>query len=823
MRGRRVFALLSVVLVSGMVIGSAGAAWEPADGPLFTRWAKDVSPDNAHPEYPRPQMVRDEWLNLNGLWKLAVAAKDDPKPGQFPLEILVPFPIESALSGVMKRVDEDNRIWYRRTFDVPAGWKGKRVLLHFGAVDWEAGVYVNGDKLGTHRGGYDAFTFDITDALTDSGAQELIVSAWDPVDTGGQARGKQVKNPGGIMYTPTTGIWQTVWIEPVPETYIKSFKIVPDVDAGQLKLNVTAGGAGEEGGVEAVAYDGEREVAKAGGSIGEQIKLNVPDAKLWSPDSPFLYDLKVRLLDGGKQVDEVAGYFGMRKIELGKDEKGITRMLLNGKFVFQIGPLDQGFWPGGLYAAPTDEALRYDVEATRKLGMNMARKHVKIEPDRWYYWCDKLGLLVWQDMPSASSDREGGPWIPESNRKQFEVELRRMVEEFYNHPSIIMWVVFNEGWGQYDTERLTAWVKEMDPSRLVNNASGWADRGVGDVNDIHSYPGPATPEPEADRAIVLGEFGGLGLPLEGHTWQARDNWGYRSYESREDLTNSYVDLIKKLQPMIARGLSAGVYTQTSDVEVEVNGLMTYDRELIKPDVEQVRKANLGFLPPAFPAATDIFIDAGEVEIARTLKGARIRYTLDGSEPMEGSPVYSTPIKLTETTTVKARAYWPDGTQSAVASRTYTKVRPRQAVDVRVRSGLQYQYYEGRWGELPDFDELEPADTGVCEEFDLSPAKRENSYGLKFEGLISVPRDGVYSFYVTSDDGTRLYVGGETVVTNDGTHGMIEASGSVALEKGMHRIKLVFFQGGGGQGLEVGYAGPGVERQDIPAKVLYRER
>jgi hypothetical protein len=564
--------------------------WQAAKGPLMTRWAEKVSPANALPEYPRPQMARREWKNLNGLWDYSITGGGGPRTPTFDGEILVPYPIESALSGVMKRVNENSRLWYRRTFEVPSNWQGKRMLLHFEGVDWEAKVAVNGKEVGIHRGGYDRFSFDITDALKTKQAQELVVAVWDPTE-GGQPRGKQVRNPNGIWYTPTTGIWRTVWLEPVPEARIADLKINPDVDAGALRLVVEGKGTTSSHTVEVAVLSDNMRIAQRTGNLGAEILIPIPNPKLWSPESPFLYDLRVTLKKGSEQVDSVSSYFGMRKIALGKDDKGITRLMLNGKFIFQVGPLDQGFWPDGIYTAPTDEALRYDIEMTRKLGFNMCRKHVKIEPERWYYWCDKLGLLVWQDMPSSNNRTP-------QDKEQFELELRRLVETHRNHPSIIMWVVFNEGWGQFDTERLTGLVKEMDPSRLVNNASGWTDRKVGDVMDIHAYPGPSSPKPEAERAAVLGEFGGLGLGVEGHTWTQR-TWGYRGMASRSMLTRKYVDLLRKVWDLKDDpGLSAAVYTQTTDVETECNGLMTYDRAMVKPELETVRDANNGVFPPA---------------------------------------------------------------------------------------------------------------------------------------------------------------------------------------------------------------------------------
>jgi Glycosyl hydrolases family 2, TIM barrel domain/Glycosyl hydrolases family 2, sugar binding domain/Glycosyl hydrolases family 2 len=582
------------------------ADWAPAQGPLMTRWARDVRPDHALPEYPRPQMVRKDWANLNGLWHYAVRPKTEARPDQWDGQILVPFPIESALSGVMMRVSPDDRVWYRRSFTRPAAHPSGRLLLHLGAVDWETTVWVNGKEVGTHRGGYDPFSFDITAALKPGGEQELVVAVWDPADAGTQPRGKQVRQPRGIWYTPTTGIWQTVWLEPVPQTYITSLTIVPDVSQGRVTVTapVAAPAAGDEVELEVPG------VASPGFILvppGRPIVRPIPNPTLWTPDAPHLYDLRVRVMRGGRVIDEVSSYFGMRSIALAKDASGVTRAMLNGKPLFQYGLLDQGFWPDGLYTAPTDDALKSDIEATKRLGFNLARKHVKVEPDRWYYWCDKLGLLVWQDMPSGDKYiRAQDPDItrtPES-AKQFDAELKAMIDALRNHPSIVMWVPFNEGWGQFDTARVAAWVKQHDPTRLVNSASGWTDRGVGDVHDIHAYPGPGMPRPEEKRAAVLGEFGGLGLPVKGHTWQAERNWGYRSFQTPEELTAAYERLIVRMRPLIGRGLSAAIYTQTTDVEIEVNGMLTYDRALVKMDAAKVAAANRYLhLPP--PTIVDV--------------------------------------------------------------------------------------------------------------------------------------------------------------------------------------------------------------------------
>jgi Glycosyl hydrolases family 2, sugar binding domain/Glycosyl hydrolases family 2, TIM barrel domain/Glycosyl hydrolases family 2 len=612
--------LLSLILCA--LIGSpAGADWKPAPGPLLTRWAREVSPDRVHPEYPRPQMRRERWQSLNGLWQYAAATEGETPPhGQeLSSQILVPFPVESALSGVMHHFE---RIWYRRTFDVPKEWAGQRILLHFGAVDWEASVWINGQKLGSHRGGYDGFSFDVTEALKPQVSQELIVGVWDPTDGGPQPRGKQVLKPSGIYYTPTTGIWQSVWLEPVPAASIASLRIVPDVDGAAVRVSVQIAGKDNGLGLRATASAGKMSVT-AEGTPGTELTLSIPSPRLWSPDDPFLYDLAVELRSGGKTVDHVDSYFGMRKISVGPDEKGVTRLLLNGKPVFQVGPLDQGFWPDGLYTAPTDEALKFDVEMTRKLGFNMTRKHVKVEPDRWYYWCDKLGLLVWQDMPSG--DRSVAPRkddlvrTPESAR-QYETELLRMIDGRHNHPCIVMWVVFNEGWGQFDTARITRLTKEHDPTRLVNCASGWNDRAVGDVHDIHVYPGPGSPDPEPKRAAVLGEFGGLGLKVDGHTWSAK-TWGYRGTSDREDLTRKYERLLRAAYELRdRRGLSAAVYTQLTDVETEANGLFTYDREVLKVEPDRVAAVNRGDFSKVLTVTKLV---ATSVE-----KGQPWRFTLD---------------------------------------------------------------------------------------------------------------------------------------------------------------------------------------------------
>jgi hypothetical protein len=615
---------LAIVMVVTFMSGGLFAAeqWKPADGPLMTRWAKDVSPERALPEYPRPQMVRENWVNLNGLWDYAISAKADAAPKEYQGKILVPFPVESALSGVKKMVGADNKLWYRRTFETPKDAAGKRLLLHFGAVDWQATVWFNGKEIGAHQGGYDPFTFDITDALKTDGTQEIIVGVWDPTNDGPQPRGKQVKKPGGIFYTPVTGIWQTVWLEAVPEHHIRSLKITPDLDQGEVDVGFElSGGLLSDVGnlptgwtITVITSDAGKEIAK-GITSSNPGGLHLNNPKLWSPESPHLYPLTIELRNGANVVvDRVESYFGMRKIEVKRDDKGVNRIYLNGNAIFMAGPLDQGFWPDGIYTAPTDDALKYDIEVTKQLGFNCTRKHVKVEPARWYYWCDKLGLLVWQDMPSG--DRSVGPGrgevkrTPEAQKIQ-ETELKALIDTHYNSPSIIMWVVFNEGWGQYDTVRITDWTKKYDPTRLANPASGWNDFPAGDVIDMHHYPNPAAPKPQETRASVLGEFGGLGLPTPGHMW-ADKNWGYKGVADGKALTRQYVKLMSGAwQLRETQGLNAAIYTQITDVETEANGLLTYDRAVIKLDVDAAAEANRGKAKPLVEAPQKVVLATSE--------------------------------------------------------------------------------------------------------------------------------------------------------------------------------------------------------------------
>lgn len=592
---------LIIVFVLWAGLQTNAQTYEPVKGKLMTRWGEQVTPENAWRNYPRPQLKRSDWMNLNGLWEYAIVSKSADKPGLFQGKILVPFAVESALSGVGKSVMPDQKVWYRTNFEVPSNWKGQNIMLHFQAVDWETTVWVNGKEVGSHKGGSTAFSFDVTRFIK-KGLQELVVSVWDPTDTGSQARGKQVLDPKGIWYTPVTGIWQTVWLEPVNPTFIRSLYPVTDIDKRQVALHVDLAGAkgGEEIRVK-VLDNGQQLVEKSFPASGE-ILLDIPSPKLWSPESPNLYQMEVTLTRKNTILDQADSYFAMRKISMVKDAQGFHRLQLNNETVFQYGTLDQGWWPDGLLTPPSAEAMRYDMEVLKEMGFNMLRKHIKVEPWLYYYYADSLGLLLWQDVVSGfeTADRSvqhvswdaPSDWArPKESAEQFEFEMKQEIDQLRFFPSIVTWVIFNEGWGQYETKRVVEWSMNYDKTRLINGVSGWTDRAVGHMNDAHQYPGPGM-EPAVlnpGRTIVLGEFGGLGLPVENHLWNPKmRNWGYRTYTTAPELIKEYTKLMHNLYPLRYNGLAAAVYTQTTDVEGEVNGLLTYDRKVIKIDPDLLR-------------------------------------------------------------------------------------------------------------------------------------------------------------------------------------------------------------------------------------------
>ncbi|WP_432713621.1 glycoside hydrolase family 2 protein [Pedobacter sp.] len=598
--------ILLVFSFSSSVIAQQQQQWSLIKDKIATPWAEKVNSKAPLPEYPRPQLVRSaNWKNLNGLWSYAITPKAAAEPKTYNGSILVPYPIESALSGVGKTVGKDSILWYRNQITIPSSMRNKEVLLHFGAVDWQSEVFVNGKSVGTHEGGFDPFTFNVTAFLNKGATQEIKVKVWDPTDAGPQPRGKQVKKPEGIWYTPVTGIWQTVWLEAVSPSYIASTKHTPDIDAHTISISANVEKSQDGDQLKIEVLDGKKVIALKSVAADATGVIALNDEKLWSPANPFLYDLKISLVRNGKTIDEVGSYFAMRKISMGADAAGIQRMLLNNKFLFQYGPLDQGWYPDGLYTPATEEAMVYDIDQLKKMGFNMIRKHIKVEPARYYNYCDKNGMLVWQDMPSGDLGNhwENRPGVlgdgsdkqrtPESEA-YYKKEWDAIINTLYNFPAIVVWVPFNEAWGQFKTVEITEWTMKKDPSRLVNSASGGNFYTTGHMVDLHNYPQPAMPRPDLfgqQQILVLGEFGGLGLPVDGHTWQQKDNWGYQSFKNATDLFDKYKTFTQRLEALIRLGLSAAVYTQTTDVEGEINGFMTYDRKVTKMPVEKLKEVN----------------------------------------------------------------------------------------------------------------------------------------------------------------------------------------------------------------------------------------
>jgi len=576
------------------------AQWKPAGDKIKTSWAEKIDVKNVLPEYPRPIMERAEWVNLNGLWDYAILKAGLAEPSKFDGQILVPFAVESSLSGVQKTVGDENEVWYKRNFTVPSKWKNNKILLHFGAVDWKSEIWLNDIKIGSHTGGYTPFSFDIQPFLNKTGDQKLVVRVWDPTDNGFQPRGKQTSKPNSIWYTAVTGIWQTVWMEPVADKYIENIRTTSNIDKSQLTVNVESNGTIAADVVEVKVYDGKNILSTTKASSCQKLEISIPDAKLWSPETPFLYTMKINLISNGKVIDQVDSYFAMRKISTKRDKNGIVRLELNNKAYFQFGPLDQGWWPDGLYTAPTDEALKYDIKKTKDFGFNMIRKHVKVESARWYMHCDQLGMLVWQDMPSGGDSPQwqnhnyfNGTEFQRTAESEanYRKEWKGIMDFVYSNPSVVCWVPFNEAWGQFKTTEIVEWTKSYDPSRLVNPASGGNHYPVGDMLDLHNYPGPEMYLYDGQRPTVLGEYGGIGLALEGHLWASDKNWGYVQFKNPKEVTDEYVKYAESLLKMSKSGFSAGVYTQTTDVEGEVNGLMTYDRKVIKIDEQRVREIN----------------------------------------------------------------------------------------------------------------------------------------------------------------------------------------------------------------------------------------
>jgi hypothetical protein len=797
--------------------------WKIAENPILTQWALKVDPLKPWPQYPRPDLVRKNWINMNGLWDYAITPKDT-KPESWTGQILVPYPVESALSGVKKRVSDAENLWYKTSFKVPGSWKKDKLLLNFEASDWETTVWVDGKEAGMHRGGYDPFTFEIAGLLNNEKEHELLVRIWDPTSSGPQPRGKQVNNPGGIWYTPTTGIWQTVWIEPVKEAYISSFRAVPDIDSKSMSFVVSSPVAETTADIE-ISASGKK-VAEGSGKAGEKIVLNIENPILWSIDNPFLYDVAISLKENGKVTDKITSVAGMRKISIGKAKDGFTRMLLNNEFVFQNGPLDQGFWPDGIYTPPTDEAMIYDLKIIKKMGFNMLRKHVKVENRRFYNWCDKMGILVWQDMPSGDKYINGDmPDITktEESGKQFEYELQRLIETKYNHPSIIMWVPYNEGWGQWDTQRITDLVRAFDPSRLVNSSSGWTDRGTGDFKDVHTYPNPRAAEPEEKRASVIGEFGGLGYPVKDHTWEAT-NWGYRTFQDTLTLVGTYENYLDQIYRFITeKGLSAVIYTQTTDCETETNGLMTYDRKVDKMGWKNVLRANKGITPPVLGRTILAFNDEFPVEMSSHDKSAIIRYTLDGSEPGPDSKTYAGPFAIKESCVLKTVAEYGKERSRTMTYNLVKKELVPATYKGKYRKGLNATLYQGEFSKLPEFSVFKPVKTLTASTVTSRITDLTENFALTFDGYVLIPEDGIYGFSINSDDGSKLVIDDKLIVDNDGVHPRsVETGDYFALGKGYHKLNVSYFQTNSRRPvLRLSVETPGKPKAEVTEEWLYR--
>ena len=653
------------------------AAWAPAGNNIKTTWGEKLTPETAWKSYPRPQLRRTEWQNLNGLWQCDVTSQSvRMEDVAFSKEILVPFCIESSLSGLAEQFRPEDKLWYQREFSVSPEWKGKKILLHFGAVDYVCDVFVNGKFIGKHVGGNNAFSFDVTKAVKVGKKNALTVAVTDPTDTDTDTRGKQALNPKGIWYTAVSGIWKTVWLEPVSATSFRNVVPLTKID-GKVDFDIALDGADGTESVIVKVYDEGKVVASYEG-CAQDVSLKIPSPELWSPDSPKLYETTLELTRKGRSLDKVESYLAIREVSIKPDGVGNNRFALNDEILFQYGPLDQGWWPDGLLTPPSEEAMLYDMVQLKKMGFNMIRKHIKVEPELYYYYADSLGFMVWQDMPSgfesakAKEQHVGASWehdwnAPESHELQWRYEFEEMYENLRFFPCITTWVVFNEGWGQFRTTENVGFAKQLDPTRIINGVTGWTDRNVGDIYDIHNYPSVSFKLASEcnGRMSVLGEFGGLSLNVPEHTWAQNNGWGYRNMDKTVELANSYYRLAYDLESAVAQGLSAAVYTQTTDVEVELNGFMTYDRKVTKIDEGMMNLVNrrLYAVKPAVMRTIVGRRESGRIEaIAPNEKATYSETFVCGDKPnglslwlagnvnvkvyVNGVPVYDGPVRQT---------------------------------------------------------------------------------------------------------------------------------------------------------------------------------
>ena len=575
--------------------------WLPAGNKIKTNWGINLNQNNIWQEYPRPQLERKDWINLNGLWSYSITDLNALKPGNLDEKILVPFSLESSLSGVMKSLNEKQILWYYKEFEIPENWKNKNILIHFNAVDWKCELFINDIKVGEHIGGYSEFNFDITKNLKE-GKNKILLKVFDPSDKGYQPVGKQSLNPNGIWYTSISGIWQTVWLEPVSEKYIEKIEINNDFDNKEIKINCKLN-KDENLPLKISLLYNEKEFMKIKGNSNSDIVFKIPEEYFhpWSPSEPNIYRIKAELFDNeDKIIDSIESYTTIRKIEQRKDENGYYRIYLNNNKIFNMGVLDQGYWPDGLYTPPSEEAMIYDINKLKELGFNTIRKHVKIEPYRYYYYCDKIGMLIWQDMPSGDQglnirkqyklDRGTDRSRSEESIDTYYKEWGEIIENLKFFQCLIIWIPFNEAWGQFDTEKVANFTIEKDSTRLLNVASGGNYRKGGNIFDLHHYPEPSQSFYYEDEINVIGEYGGLGLEIYNHTWK-KDNWGYVKLNSKEEVTQKYEEFIEQLISLSKNGTSGAIYTQTTDVEVEINGLITYDREEMKIYEDRIKAAN----------------------------------------------------------------------------------------------------------------------------------------------------------------------------------------------------------------------------------------